>query len=109
MRRLLFFLMMGACLSLSASNDEKKTVEVNSFVYLLDDETMTAEVTGLTSYTGVLDDQGVLEIPASVTFEGSIYSVTSIGSNAFRDKTSIKQVKMPESICAGDSKKCLFE
>ena len=98
MRRLLFFLMMGACLSLSASNDEKKTVEVNSFVYLLDDETMTAEVTGLTSYTGVLDDQGVLEIPASVTFEGSNYSVTSIGSNAFRDKTSIKQVKMPESI-----------
>ena len=68
MRRLLFFLMMGACLSLSASNNEKKAVEVNSFVYLLDDETMTAEVTGLTSYTGVLDDQGVLEIPASVTF-----------------------------------------
>ena len=98
MRRLLFFLMMGACLSLSASNDEKKAVEVNSFVYLLDDETMTAEVTGLTSYTGVLDDQGVLEIPASVTFEGSNYSVTSIGSNAFRDKTGIKQVKMPESI-----------
>ena len=98
MRRLLFFLMMGACLSLSASNDEKKTVEVNSLVYLLDDETMTAEVTGLTSYTGVLDDQGVLEIPASVTFEGSNYSVTSIGSNAFRDKTGIKQVKMPESI-----------
>ena len=98
MRRLLFFLMMGACLSLSASNDEKKTVEVNSLVYLLDDETMTAEVTGLTSYKGVFENQGVLEIPASVTFEGSNYSVTSIGSNAFRDKTGIKQVIMPESI-----------
>lgn len=77
---------------------EPEKVEVNSLSYYIDKENMTAEVTGLTSYSDVYENQGVLEIPASITFEGSNYSVISIGRNAFRDKTDIKQVKMPESI-----------
>ena len=41
---------------------------------------------------------GSIDIPASVTYEGEIYSVTSIGSYAFSDCDGLTSVTIPDSV-----------
>ena len=56
-------------------------VEIDGIYYNLDSNTKEAEVTcGRNQYSG-----SVAVIPASVTYDGVEYSVTSIGDNAFND------------------------
>jgi hypothetical protein len=68
---LLFALMLS---TLMASAD---VININDIYYNLDFSTKTAEVTSNPNkYSGSVD------IPASVTFKGTDYSVTSIGEGA---------------------------
>ena len=44
------------------------------------------------------DYSGNVVIPESVTYNGSSYSVTSLGNMAFRDCTSLTSVTIPNSV-----------
>ena len=41
---------------------------------------------------------GAVVIPDSVTYQGEIYNVTSIGERAFEDCTGLKEVTIPNSV-----------
>lgn len=53
----------------------------------------TAEVTGHS-----LDTPAVAEIPASVSYEGTDYTVTSIGKKAFANYVQLSQISIPNSV-----------
>ena len=40
--------------------------------------------------------EGDVVIPSSITVDGKTYAVTSIGSNAFREKINLNSVTIPE-------------
>ena len=67
------------------------TVTVDSVKYRLNDD-YTAEVT---DYSGT---SGNITIPESVTYEGLTFKVTSIGSSAFNNCSSLTSVTIPNSI-----------
>ena len=67
------------------------TVTVDSVKYRLNDD-YTAEVT---DYSGT---PGNITIPESVTYEGLIFKVTSIGSSAFNNCSSLISVTIPNSV-----------
>ncbi len=49
-------------------------------------------------YNSVADMMGALEIPSSVTYNGTTYSVTSIGKYAFYHCSSLTSVSIPNSV-----------
>ncbi len=53
----------------------------------------TVEVTGHS-----LDTPAVAEIPASVSYEGTDYTVTSIGKKAFANYVQLSQISIPNSV-----------
>ncbi len=71
----------------------------DSFVYngitynITDSEEMTVEVGDNTSYSGAS-----VTIPEKVTYNGTEYSVTSIGAEAFSDCASLTSVTIPSSV-----------
>jgi hypothetical protein len=72
-------------------------VAIDSFFYLLNEESHTATVT---RYTGVLAE---VEIPSSIKSGGVEYSVTTIGNRAFINCTCLS-VTIPNSVTEiGDS------
>lgn len=74
-------------------------VEVDGIYYLLDEGTKTASVTytGAKLYT-VNDYAGDIVIPSSVTYDGTTYSVTSIGASAFYKCTGLTSINIPNSV-----------
>ena len=54
--------------------------------------TVTYYNTSYNSYTGTVN------IPATVTYNGTTYNVTSIGSSAFKNCTGLKRVVIPSSV-----------
>lgn len=59
----------------------------------------SATVTGLATTT-----VSAIEIPESIVYNGTTYTVTSIGSSAFENNTSIRYVSIPKTITSiGDS------
>ncbi len=48
------------------------------------------------SYSG--EYEGVITIPSSVTYNGTTYTVTSIGDRAFQDCSSLSSVDIPSSV-----------
>ena len=68
-------------------------VTINGIYYNLDYNTKTATVTSSSSkYTGAIS------IPASVTYNNNVYSVTSIGGSAFRDCSGLTSITIPNSV-----------
>ena len=73
------------------------TIIIDSVKYRLNDD-YTAEVI---SYSGTPGNITILE---SVTYEGLTFKVTSIGSSAFSNCTSLKSATIPDSVASiGDS------
>ena len=95
------FLLMAAMLlsSLAASASYFHLVEVNGIYYHLYWTTYQAEVT-----SGTTEYSGSITIPATVTYEGMIYSVTSIEDGAFFGCSSLTAVTIPENVTSiGDN------
>ena len=93
----LFTALLLLC-SLTASAHDFK---VEGFYYnILSPEDKTVEVTyGGTYSTQYLNEySGSVVIPESVTYGGTTYSVTSIGSSAFEDCTGLTSIEIPNSV-----------
>ena len=68
-------------------------ININNIYYNLDFSTKTAEVTSNPDKYS-----GSVYIPASVTFKGSEYSVTSIGEYAFEYCSGLTSITIPNSV-----------
>ena len=62
------------------------------------DKTLAVTYKG-SSYSNYSDEySGSITIPATVTYNGVAYSVTSIGGSAFRDCRSLTTITLPEGV-----------
>ena len=75
--------------------------EVDGVYYnIISDTKMTVVVT----YKGIYDDSyddeyyGSVSIPGNVTYEGSVYRVTSIGGYAFSECSGLTSIEIPNSV-----------
>ena len=93
---------IGLLCSLSVSAED---FEVDGIYYNITSSTdMTVEVTyrGSFYYSYSNEYPGAVTIPESVTYNGSIYSVTSIGEGAFCECSGLTSVVIPNSVtCIG--------
>ena len=71
------------------------SVEVDGIFYYLDAGTKTAEVTN-----NPFGYKGSVNIPASVTYSGTDYVVTSIGSRAFHSSSDLTSVTIGDGVTA---------
>ena len=81
-------LILSVFFSISASAYD---VEVDGIYYDISETTATVT-------SGEKEYSGMIVIPESITFKNSIYSVTSIGVNAFYECSSLTSVTIPTSV-----------
>ena len=99
-QNLLGRLAAAAVLLLSATTASAHDFEVDGIYYNKDDGSKTASVTckGYYYYDYVNEYSGAVTIPSEVTYEGTTYSVTTIGSSAFRNCSGLTSVEIPNSV-----------
>lgn len=81
-----------AIMSMAVSADIIKYNTDDGFRYILDTEAKTAE---LAKYNGSATEVSISE---SVTYEGVVYSVTSLGKNCFFNRSSLTSINIPSSV-----------
>ena len=100
MKQKLFFVILAFLVAITAWANG---TEINGIYYVLDSSTKTASVT----YTGSIYFQpnprstaytGNIAIPASVTYDGTTYTVASIGTNAFEGCKGLTSISIPSSV-----------
>ena len=91
----LFFALAASVGTMFASD-----IQVNGIWYNFNSTNKTAEVTyqGSSYSTYSNEYAGVVTIPASVTYSGTTYSVTSIGERALYNCSSLTSVTIPNSV-----------
>ena len=99
-QNLLGRLAAAAVLLLGAATATAHDFEVNGIFYNKDNGSKTASVTckGYYYYDYVNEYSGAVTILSEVTYEGTTYSVTSIGSSAFRNCSGLTSVEIPNSV-----------
>ncbi|MBR6339911.1 MAG: leucine-rich repeat domain-containing protein, partial [Alloprevotella sp.] len=96
MKRILFTTFAACLIALSAWADG---TEINGIYYNLDSTAKTATVTYTGSnYWSDNNYLGDITIPATVTYGGTTYSVTSIGSFAFYNCSGLTSITIPTSV-----------
>ena len=98
MKQKLFTLFLALVASVSAIYASYKNVD--GIWYDFHEYNKTAIVTYRGDYSNSYSNEysGSVVIPSSVTYNGTTYSVTSIGSSAFRDCSSLTSVTIGESV-----------
>ena len=98
MKKILLFLVALLC---SATMAFAYEAQIDGIYYNFDHENKTATVT----HDGDYDDdngagytQSEIIIPEKVRYNGVEYSVTSIGSSAFRECTGLTSIEIPNSV-----------
>ena len=81
-----------AIMSMAVSADIIKYRTGDGFMYKLDTEAKTAE---LAKYYG---SATAVSISESVTYEGVVYSVTSLGYECFYECSSLASINIPSSV-----------
>ena len=93
MKRILFLLLLLQVTLLASAYD----IKVDGLCYnFTSDSTVAVTCLDLKDNSEYVKD--IVEIPASINFEGKRYAVTSIGEYAFIRCPSLKSVKLPSSI-----------
>ena len=80
-----------AIMSMAVSADFMYSTD-DRFTYRLDTEAKTAEIA---KYNGSATEVSISE---SVTYEGVVYSVTSLGKNCFFNRSSLTSINIPSSV-----------
>ena len=95
----------AAVLLLSVASASAHDFEVDGIYYNKNSDGTSVSVTYKGSYYYSYDNEysGTVTIPASVTYSGKTYSVTSIGSSAFEDCSGLTSVVIPNSVTSIDS------
>ena len=100
MKQKLFFVIFAFLVAITAWANG---TEIDGIYYLLDSSTKTASVT----YTGSTSNnpnppstayKGNIAIPASVTYDGTTYTVTSIKAYAFQSCKGLASIDIPSSV-----------
>ena len=91
---------VAAVLLLSAATATAHDFEVNGIYYSINSDGTSVDVTYKgSSYDSYFNEySGAVTIPASVTYSGKTYSVTSIGSDAFWYCGGLTWVEIPNSV-----------
>ena len=73
--------------------------EVDGIYYMIDNENEVYVTYSGNSHLAVSDEYtGTVVIPETVTYSGTTYNVTSIGSKAFRDCRNMTSITIPNSV-----------
>ena len=92
----LIILMNMVCHRANADFNTSTKVTVGSFYYYLDTSNNLAEVTSIPSDVGVY--YGDIEIPASITYGGTTFTVIKVGDEAFFKCWDLQSVIIPNSV-----------
>ena len=98
MKKKLFTLLLAVAASVGTMF--ASDIQVDGIWYDFDSSSKTATVTYRGSYSSAYSNEyaGVVTIPASVTYSGTTYSVTSIGEWAFAECSSLTSVTIANSV-----------
>ena len=90
----------AAVLLLSAATATAHDFEVDGIYYKKNSDGTSVSVTfeGAYDYSYSNEYSGAVTIPASVTYSGKTYSVTSIGSSAFKGCSGLTSVSIGNSV-----------
>ena len=97
MKKTLFFLVALLTATIAFAADYYQS-EIDGIYYNLNDDNKTAEVTYQYPYPYNYSGVTTLTIPSYITYNSETYSVTSIGSAAFHDCSSLTSISIPNSI-----------